>query len=86
MVRTVLYLQNAYRMQLKKYYCVWKLVNELIWKGHTIYQCELCGFGYRDLETAERCEQYCFSHGRPSPKLTKKSLRKPPVQVDPIAA
>jgi len=79
-------MQNAFRMQLKKYYCVWKLVDELIWKGHTIYQCELCGFGYRDLETAESCEQYCYSHGSHSPKITRKAIRKLSVEVDPIAS
>ena len=86
MARNVLDLQNAYPMQLKNYYCVWKMVNELIWKGHTIYQCELCDFGYGDLETAERCEQYCYSHGKPSLKITRNAIRKPRVRVDPIAA
>jgi hypothetical protein len=62
------------------------MVNELRWKGRTIFECELCGFGYGGLETAERCEQYCYLHGKPSPKLCQKSIRKPPVHVDPIAA
>ncbi len=86
MVSTVFYLQNAYHMQLKKYYCVWKLVNELSRKGQTIFECELCGHGYTDLETAERCEHYCYSHGSHSPKITRRAIRKPSVQVDPIAA
>jgi hypothetical protein len=63
-----------------------KMVNELRWKGQTVYECELCGFGYGDLETAERCEQYCYSHGISSPKITRKAMRKPSVPVDPIAA
>lgn len=49
------------------------MVNEAKWREHTIFQCELCGHSYVDLETAERCEQYCYLHGRPSPTLTQKS-------------
>ena len=60
------------------------MVNEGRWRGRTVFECQLCGSAYADLETAERCEQYCHSHGRPLPTLTKKSLRKPAVQVDPI--
>ncbi|MGA2310301.1 MAG: hypothetical protein ABSG57_12245 [Candidatus Bathyarchaeia archaeon] len=41
-------------------------------RERTIFQCELCGHSYADLETAERCEQYCYSHGRPSAMLTEK--------------
>ena len=63
-----------------------EMVNELLWKGDTIYQCELCGFSYKDLETAEHCEQYCYSHGSHSPKITRKAIHKPSVQVDPVAA
>ena len=62
------------------------MVNELQWKGQTLFECELCSFGYGDLETAERCEQYCYLHGKTSPKLTQKSVRKPPGQAEPITA
>ena len=68
------------------YYCAWKMVNELISKGVTVYQCELCGHGYSDLDTAERCEQYCYSHGSHSPKITRVAIRKPPVPLDSITA
>jgi len=62
------------------------MANEARWKARTLYECEICGFGYADLETAERCEQYCYSHDSSSPKITQKAIRKPPVRVDPIAA
>jgi hypothetical protein len=62
------------------------MVNEARWKGQRIYECELCGFGYADLETAEKCEQYCDSHGNKSSKITRKAARKPPVPIDPIVA
>jgi len=68
------------------YYCVWKMVNEVRWRGQTIYECEICGFGYLELEIAEHCEQYCYLHERPSFKITQKAIRKPPARVDPIAA
>jgi len=61
------------------------MVNEAKWRGRTVFECELCGSSYGDLETAERCEQYCYVHGSPSPTLGQKSLRKLPVQVNPIS-
>jgi len=63
-----------------------RMVNEASWKGQSIYECELCGYGYTDLETAEECEQYCYSHGSNSPKITRKAARKPPAPNDPIVA
>jgi hypothetical protein len=62
------------------------MVNEVTWSGQTIYECEICGFSYSELETAESCEQYCYSHEKPSVKITRKAIRKPSAQVDPIVA
>jgi hypothetical protein len=62
------------------------MVNEVRWRGQTIYACEICGFDYLELETAERCEQYCYSHEKPSIKITRKAIRKPPARVDLITA
>ena len=28
----------------------------------TLYQCEECGFFYRDRETAEKCQAWCGEH------------------------
>jgi len=61
-----------------------QMVHEIKWKKRIILECELCGLGYGDVETTEHCGQYCRLHGSPSPTLTQKSLRKMPVQVDPI--
>jgi hypothetical protein len=58
---------------MKMYYCVWKMVNGVRWRGQTIYECEICRFGYLELETAERCEQYCYSHEKPSTKNNTES-------------
>jgi hypothetical protein len=62
------------------------MVNEVRWRGQRIYACEICGFDYLELETAERCEQYCYSHEKPSIKIRQKAIRKPSAQVDSIAA
>jgi hypothetical protein len=51
------------------------MVNEVRKKTLTVYVCELCGFAYGDLETAEDCEQYCYSHGHNSRKITKCRLQ-----------
>lgn len=61
-------------------------MNEVGRRGRTIYECEICGFGYLELEIAEHCEQYCYSHKKPSFKIAEKAIRKPPARVDPIAA
>jgi len=57
------------------------MVNEFERKVGTVFQCELCGYGYRDLDTAERCEEYCDTHGNCSPEIIKKSIYKPSVRV-----
>lgn len=62
------------------------MVNELRRKSETVYTCELCGFGYKDLETAEHCEQYCDMHGSCSIEITHKAIYKPSVRVMSIAA
>jgi hypothetical protein len=58
-----------------------KMVNEVKKRTQTIFVCELCGFAYRDLETAECCEQYCYSHGHSCRGITQRATGKPPVQV-----
>jgi hypothetical protein len=57
------------------------MVNEFERKVGTVFQCELCGFGYQDLDTAERCEEYCNTHGSCSPEITKKAIYKPNIRV-----
>jgi len=66
--------------------CDAKMVNELKRKGQMVYLCELCGFGYEDMETAEQCEQYCDIHGGCSLEITRKAVYKPAVRVMSISA
>jgi hypothetical protein len=62
------------------------MVNELERKVGTVFQCELCGFGYEDLDTAERCEEYCDTHGSCSLAITKKAIYKPSTHVMSVQA
>jgi hypothetical protein len=61
------------------------MVSEKTTKKGTIYLCEICGFGYADVDTAERCEQYCSSHNKSSPMLTGRAIYKPKVPTHGIA-
>ncbi len=60
---------------------VYQMVREHMRRGKTVYLCEICRLGYRDLETAERCEQHCYSHASCSLEITRKAVYKPSVQV-----
>ncbi len=47
-------------------------------KSESIYQCEVCGFGYADQVTAKECEDFCTANGSCSLKITRKAVYKPP--------
>jgi hypothetical protein len=53
------------------------MVTEFKRKIGTLFQCEICGFGYLDLDTAERCEEYCDIHGSWSIAITDKAAYRP---------
>ncbi len=53
------------------------LVKQLTVEDRTVYQCELCDMGYSDLETAERCEEYCSTHEACSLDITRHAIHKP---------
>jgi hypothetical protein len=55
------------------------MVSEKSTRKGTMYLCEICGFGYADIDTAERCEQYCYSHKKSSPMLAGRAVYKPKV-------
>ena len=56
------------------------MVHEVEKSKLTLFACELCGSAYKDLETAERCEQYCYSHGRSSRDIIQRAVCKPIVR------
>lgn len=37
----------------------------------TLYACSVCGYIYKDKETAEKCEAYCKTHNQCSLEITK---------------
>ncbi len=59
------------------------MVDKIENKGTTIFRCEFCGFGYSDLDNAERCEQYCHIHGSCSPEIMEKAIYRPQHKVMP---
>jgi len=43
----------------------------------TIFLCEQCGMGYKDRETAEKCEDWCRKTGTCSLEITRKAVYVP---------
>ena len=39
-----------------------------------LFQCEVCGHGYLDKETAIKCYLFCEKHGTCSAEITKKAV------------
>lgn len=48
--------------------------------------CEVCGSGYRNLDTAEHCEQYCSLEMQSSPTIRQKAIYQPRVEIIPTAS
>lgn len=40
----------------------------------TVFICGVCGLGYSDPETAEKCEEWCKKTGTCSIEITKKAV------------
>jgi len=55
--------------------------NELTTDGFEVFTCEFCGFGYRELYTAEECEECCGAHGFASAEIRRKSVRTPKIEL-----
>lgn len=43
-------------------------------EGETIFICDLCGFGYKDRDTAESCEEYCAEYNSCSIEITRSAV------------
>ena len=46
-------------------------------EDETIYTCDACSFGYRERETAERCEDWCTKNKSCSIEITKDAVYYP---------
>jgi len=57
------------------------MVYESLEKDRVVYYCEICGFGYGDLEVAEACEEFCNIHGHSAPQIVGRAVRRPVIQV-----
>lgn len=55
------------------------LVSELRKGDRIICVCEICEFGFADEETAELCEQLCYSQGMC--RVQQKAIYKPRVKI-----
>jgi hypothetical protein len=62
------------------------MVDKIRRKGGAMYVCEVCGFGYRELEIAEECEEYCDMHGSYSPEIHNQAISKPTAPVMSLTA
>ena len=45
--------------------------------GQTIYLCDECELGFKDSETAQKCESFCGENNACSLEITKLAILKP---------
>jgi hypothetical protein len=50
------------------------MVEEKKIDDRTVFACKICGFGYLDRETADRCEEWCRKTGTCSLEITSKTV------------
>lgn len=43
-------------------------------KDQTLYQCEACGFEYKEIENAQQCENFCNEHNSCSTEIAKHAV------------
>lgn len=62
------------------------MVKEKEVKNKKFFQCDVCGHGYLDKETAQKCEAWCRKTGTCSAEITKKAVYFPslPTHLDDI--
>jgi hypothetical protein len=61
------------------------MVNKLEFHNNSVYLCEFCGYGYRSIETAERCEQHCDTQMHSSPRIRQMAIYQPRVEIIPTS-
>ena len=62
------------------------MVNKLSFNRAAVYLCEVCGSGYRSLDTAEHCEQHCSLEMESSPIIRQKAIYEPNVEIIPVSS
>ena len=51
------------------------MVAETNLQGKIVYKCEKCGWLYRDIETAEKCQDWCEKHKACSMEYQKHAIK-----------
>lgn len=51
-----------------------------------LYQCEICGFHYRDEETAQKCEAWCKEYNSCNTEIIKLAIENQETQEGPKKA
>ncbi len=52
------------------------MVKEITKSNNRFYMCEACGFGYKDMQTAKKCENFCKDHNSCSMEITRHAALK----------
>jgi len=50
------------------------MVEKTLADGAKIYKCEMCGFGYKDKDTAQKCQNWCSTHKSCNLQITKNAI------------
>lgn len=50
------------------------MVKEITQQNQTLYQCEDCGFKYKERELAEKCEKWCTEKGVCNMEITRQAI------------
>lgn len=53
------------------------MIKKIFVNGAKIYTCEICGFGYRDKDMAEKCQNWCTTHPSCNLEITKNAVYLP---------
>ncbi len=52
------------------------MVKPELYKGKNIFACEACGFGYKEKQLAQKCEDFCKKNNSCSLEITKHAIKK----------
>lgn len=50
------------------------MVKKTVQQNQTLYQCEACGFEYKEIQNAQQCENFCKQHNSCSTEIAKHAI------------
>ncbi|TBR22138.1 MAG: hypothetical protein EPO63_07830 [Candidatus Nitrosotenuis sp.] len=50
------------------------MVKKTVQQNQTLYQCEACGFEYKEIQNAQQCEDFCKQHNSCSTEIAKLAI------------